>query len=621
MLGRESVAASEAGTYQGKTCTKDLGLLSDLLGIVEIVIGKSGETAPVPPRTGALPAGRLESLRVFLSQLDRELPQVIAEALSEAADAVSADVAMLLEVQANELFIAYSTDPTLLEKRVGWIRSVQPSPARIARRTLDQLDLSNALITPLQLGNREWMLLLGCQRGDLDQERFDEIEPALAEVFKNLLRKRDAEATRQSYVDHLTGLPDRWATMGRIAEAMVSANRHQQRAAMLFIDVNGFKNVNDTLGHAHGDKVLHAISGCMRDVLRSNEFVGRIGGDEFAVVLSPVKNIDEATRVAQRLYDEVQNVRIESMDCPITLGIGIAMYPDHATDQEQWLHNADIAMYRAKRLKQAYCIYDPSHQSEAPPSVAVTSVTDPDAAYEQQFLLCFQPIFDVQSGRATAVEALVRWLHPEDGLLSAASTIKAASERPKTKSLDLWVARKALSYAAQWKHRGIERVHVNIGDYSEETVAGLMRTLSTGAGDPSLLALEFGNAQPETDTESYARVIETLARTGAKIGIDDFGGGNVNLALLERLAIRFVKLSKTLLPSTGVSGKGVESIVALARVLELDVIATRIATSDDRRLIRNAGVQYMQGFAFAQPMTAIDFDAWVSGSPELTLAG
>lgn len=595
--------------------------MSDLLGIVEMVIGESGESTPAPPAAGPLPAGRLEALRVLLSQLDRQLPQVIAEALTEAAEAVSAHVGMLLEVQGSELFIAYSTDPATLEKRATWIRSVQASQSRIARRTLDQLDLSNALVSSLEMGNREWLLLLGCHRGDPNEERFNEIEPALVEVFKNLLRRRDGEAARQSYVDHLTGLPDRWATMGRISEAMVSANRHQQRAAMLFIDVNGFKNVNDTLGHAHGDKVLHAISACMRDVLRSNEFVGRIGGDEFAVVLSPVKTVDEATRVAQRLYDEVQNVRIELMEGPITLGIGIAMYPDHATDQEQWLHNADLAMYRAKRQRQPYCIYDVTHEAEPAHPGAVTTAADPDTAYEQQFLLCFQPIFDVQSGRATAVEALVRWLHPEDGLLSAASTIKAASERPKTKSLDLWVARKALTYAQQWKHRGIERVHVNIGDQSEETVAGLMRALSTSGADPSLLALEFNNASPETDVDAYARVIETLARTGAKIGIDDFGGASVNLALLERLAIRFVKLSKALLPSTGVTGKGVESIVALAKVLELEVIATRVATSDDRRVIRNAGVQYMQGFAFAQPMTAIDFDAWVNGNPEIILAG
>ncbi|MDQ2865579.1 MAG: EAL domain-containing protein [Candidatus Eremiobacteraeota bacterium] len=596
-------------------------MLNDLLGIVERVIGKLGHSASLTHAAGALLGGRLESLRVFLNQLDLELPQVIAEALSESADALGADVAMLMEVQGSELFIAYSTDPTLLEKRVSWIRSIQLSESRIARRTLDQLDLANALVATIELENREWLLLLGCRRNDLDRSRFEEMEPALVEVFRNLLRKREGEGPRQSYVDHLTGLPDRWATMGRIAEAMVSANRHKQRAAILFIDVNGFKNVNDTLGHAHGDKVLHAISACMRDVLRSNEFVGRIGGDEFAVVLSPVKTVEEATRVADRLYEQVKDVRIESIDGPITLGIGIAMYPDHATDQETWLHNADIAMYRAKRLREPYCVYDPTFRSEVVPVAVSSGPSDADSSYGQQFLLCFQPIFDVHSGRATAVEALVRWLHPENGLLSAASTIAAASERPKSNSLDVWVARKALAYAEQWRSRGIERVHVNIGDISDETIEGLMRSFNTGGADPTLLALEFANPGPETDCDAYATVIETLARSGAQIGIDDFGAGSVNLALLERLPIHFLKLSKSLLPSTGVSGKGIESIVALARVLDLDVIATRVATSEDRRLIRNAGVQYMQGFAFAQPMTAIDFDAWVTGNPELMLVG
>lgn len=591
-------------------------MLDDLLGIVETLIGKRPETARVPKATGGRPADRLSSLHDLLIHLDRELPQVIAESLFEAGAALSADVAMLVEVQNNALFIAYSSDPSLLEETVPWMRAVTPGAPHLTRRTIEALDFKDAVATRLTPANREWLLVFGSRNAPIDRRLFEEYEERLANLFSVLLRKRAGDAANQANVDHLTGLPDRWATMRRIAEAVIAAQRNNTRAAVLFIDVNGFKQVNDTLGHGEGDKVLRSIATQMRSSLRTNEFVGRIGGDEFAVVLSPVKSVEEAEHVAQRLYAGAQEFP-KRPGMSVSLGIGIALYPDHASDQEEWLHHADLAMYRAKRTRKSYCVYDRSWSDEGD---SVTPVVHCGRRYEEQFLLCFQPIFDVHTGRVAAAEALVRWLHPQDGLLSATSAINAAGHREKFE-IDMWVARNALMYAEEWRAHGIERVHVNLGDYSDETYRGLMQVIAASEVDPQLLAVELNKNRDAEEDQKFARFVGMVGATGASVGIDDFAAGPLDLAMLEQLPIRFVKLSRLLLPSAGVSGKGIEAIVAFAKVLDWDVIATRVASSDDRRLIRNSGVKYMQGFAFAQPMTAIDFQSWVEGTPHTGLVG
>ncbi len=591
-------------------------MFGDLLGIVEALIDRRPQTQRPPRAASGHPADRLKSLHDLLTQLDHELPQIIAEALFEAGNALNADIAMLMEVQNNALFIAYSSDPSVLEETIPWMRAVATAGPTIARRTLDALDLADAVGCRLTCGTREWLLVLGSRTVTIDRRLFEEHEEQLANLFTALLRKRAGDAAQQTNVDHLTGLPDRWATMRRISEAIGAAQRNSARAAILFINVNGFKQVNDTLGHGAGDKVLRSIATRMRAALRTNEFVGRIGGDEFAVVLSPVKSIEDAERVAQRLYDDAQE-QPEDCDSPVSLGIGIALYPDHASDQDQWLHNADVAMYRAKRLHHPYCVYDRTwgRESEAP-----ALITHTDRAYEQQFLLCFQPIFDVHTGRVAAAEALVRWLHPQDGLLSAASVINAAGHSERLQ-IDLWVTRNALMYAEEWFSHGIERVHVNLSEYSDEMYRGLTQAITATDVDPQRLAIELHKNGAAEDDQKFARFVDLVSSMGASVGIDDFAAMPLHLPSLEQLPIQFVKLSRHLLPSAGVSGKGIEAIVALAKIMGWDVVATRVASSDDRRLIRNAGVKYMQGFAFAQPMTAIDFQSWVQDAPHSGLVG
>jgi diguanylate cyclase (GGDEF)-like protein len=577
-------------------------VFDDIFGLVQSLLGGSSNRI-VPSEASARPAERLALMRSFLKRLDTELPQVIAEALEETARVTTADVAALFEIEDEMLACVYATDPSLLGGRAH----IEELRAKTA--------VTDFVCLPVRAADRDWLLCLGERSGRVDRALFESESATFADVFVQLLRQRYQSADARSQVDHVTSLPDRWATMNRLNETMVATKRNGTRAALLFIDLNGFKGVNDSFGHSHGDAVLKSIATTLRDALRANEFVGRIGGDEFAVILPLVRSSEEAANAARRLADGVRELNIVHALGAVSLSTGIAYYPDHASTVDEWLHHADLAMYQAKRQRESFCIYEPGEANAAFSAMSV----EVEEAYAREFLLCFQPIFDVDTGSVVAAEALLRSLHPQDGVQSAFSTMEAARARRSIEHLDAWVTRRALAYAAEWRAQGVQRIHVNVGMASEGVLAGLLRAVDISGADADTLAIELEWSRFSEDVEAHHAFAESAERCGLYVGLDGFGETPLHLPLLESLPVRFVKPSKSLLPSGGARGRSMEAIVALSRVYGWDVIATRVATSDDRSAIRTAGVKYMQGFAVAQPMTAIDFRQWIESSPRIAL--
>ncbi len=565
-------------------------------------------------KKGARPVERLALLRSFLKRLDTELPQVIVEALEEVGRITGADVAAIYEVKVDVLRCAFSTDPSLLEARIplGDEHEVHEHGTSKLR---DAAGVADALCAMLYAGEREWVLLLGERNTRIDRAAFESDVETILDVFSQLIRQLVHGVEARTLTDHVTGLPDRWATMNRLSETVSAAKRNNTHAALLFIDLNGFKGVNDSFGHAHGDMVLKTIAATLREALRANEFVGRIGGDEFAVILPVVRSAEEATGAARRLADAVRTLEIVHGGGSVSLSVGVAFYPEHANDVEEWLHHADLAMYQAKRQRESHCVFQPgeSQKDWAPLAIEV------EEAYAREFLLCFQPIFEVESGMVVAAEALLRSLHPQEGVQSAFITMEAARARRSLDHLDAWVTRRALAFANEWRAQGVQRIHVNIGQASDEILGNILRAVDSTGCDTSMLALELEWSRFKEDLDAYNNLAEAAERCGLYVGLDGFGETELDLPLLESLAVRFVKPSRSLLPSGGAHGKGMEAIVALARVFGWDVIATRVATADDRASIRTAGVKYMQGFAVAQPMTAIDFNQWIESSPRVAL--
>lgn len=553
---------------------------------------------------GTRPADRLAQIRAFLKRLDTELPQIIVEALEEAARVVHADVAAIFEVRGDTLRCAFSTDPSLLETETPKVQDFRG--ATNAREAVGAM---------LYAAGCDWILVFGERTGSLNQIALEREAEIFVDVFTQLLRQHVSGVEARSPLDHVTGVPDRRATMSRLNETISAARRNGTNAALLFIDLNGFKGVNDSFGHAHGDTVLRTVATTLRDALRANEFVGRLGGDEFAVILPVVRSVEEATAAARRLADGVRDLSIEHGLGVVSLSVGVAFYPEHANDGEEWLHHADMAMYQAKRNHESYCVFNPSESSAewAPLAVEV------EERYAREFLLCFQPIFDVERGTVVAAEALLRSLHPQDGVQSAFNTMEAARARRSIEQLDAWVVRRALACAGEWHALGVERIHVNVGNVSDASLTGILRAVADGGVDGATLALELDWAHFNADFDAYRGFADAAERCGICVGLDAFGETPIDLAQLEQLPVRFVKPSRALLPSGGALGKSMNGIVALAGVYGWDVVATRVATAEDRAAIRNAGVKYMQGFAVAQPMTAIDFNQWMESTPRIAL--
>jgi EAL domain-containing protein (putative c-di-GMP-specific phosphodiesterase class I) len=198
-------------------------------------------------------------------------------------------------------------------------------------------------------------------------------------------------------------------------------------------------------------------------------------------------------------------------------------------------------------------------------------------------------------------------------------TMEAVRARRSIEHLDGWVTRRALAYASEWRAQGIERIHVNVGHASDEILANVLRAVDSSGSDAAMLALELEWSRFQESVDAHRIFAESAERCGLHVGLDGFGETPIDLTLLEAVPVRFVKPSKSLLPSGGALGRSMEAVVALSHVYGWDVIATRVATSEDRAAIRNAGVKYMQGFAAAQPMTAIDFNQWIESSPRIAL--
>jgi len=552
-------------------------------------------------------------MRSFLKRLDTELPQVIVEALEEAARITGADVAAIFEVRLDVMQCVFSTDPSLLETRVamGDEQEVHEHGTSLLRTAANVAD---ALCAMLYAGDREWVLLLGERTSHIDRDVFEADAETLLDVFTQLLRQL-WHGGEHTLVDHVTGLPDRWATMNRLSETISAAKRNGTHAALLFIDLNGFKGVNDSFGHAHGDMVLKLIATTLREALRANEFVGRIGGDEFAVILPVVRTAEEACSAANRLAASVRDLEIVHGGGTVSLSVGVAFFPEHAAGVEDWLHHADLAMYQAKRQHESFCVFNPSESPEDWTPLAI----EIEEAFTREFLLCFQPIFEVESGTVVAAEALLRSLHPQDGVQSAFITMEAARARRSIEHLDAWVTRRALACANDWRAMGVQRIHVNIGQANDEILGNVLRAVDASGCDTSMLALELEWKKFLEDFDAYHGFSEAAERCGLYVGLDGFGETELDLPLLESLSARFVKPSRALLPSGGARGKALDAIVALSRVYGWDVVATRVATSDDRAACRAAGVRFMQGFAVAQPMTAIDFNQWIETSPRIAL--
>ncbi|HEX6099392.1 MAG TPA: PAS domain S-box protein [Thermoanaerobaculia bacterium] len=419
----------------------------------------------------------------------------------------------------------------------------------------------------------------------------------------------------QAYHDSLTGLPNRLLFRDRISVALAHARRTGRLSAVMFLDLDQFKLVNDTLGHTVGDRLLQAIGARLVNCVRAEDTVARMGGDEFTVLLADVPDRRSTTLVAQKVLEAVRHpVTIDEHELFVTTSIGVAVYPDEGTDAEALLKNADRAMYRAKELgRDNYQFASAAHPQPAATRLAMERALH-RALERDELVLHYHPMVEIATGRVVGAEALLRWQHPEKGLVQPEEFIPLAEETQLIVPIGAWVLRTAITQMKAWHDAGHAwlRVAVNLSPrqfQDRELVASIEQILADTGFPPQFIDLEITESTAMQNAELTLSILTRLKEMGIRISIDDFGTGYSSLSYLKRFPIDTVKIDQDFVRDlTPDDAAIITAVISMARALNLRVIAEGVETEEQLAFLRREQCGEMQGFLYSQPLSAHDFE-------------
>jgi diguanylate cyclase (GGDEF)-like protein/PAS domain S-box-containing protein len=431
-------------------------------------------------------------------------------------------------------------------------------------------------------------------------------------------RKAETEALQfRALHDALTGLPNRTFLRERLEEAIRAGERELKPCALLLMDLDGFKEVNDNLGHEAGDHVLQQVSARMRAVLRKADTIARYGGDEFAVVPWGATDVARAVLIAEKILQAVgQPFTFDSAPINVSVSVGIAVFPQHADDADALIRRADVAMYAAKRAKSGYSVYSIEQDGGESPGRAPLIGKLRYAIDQFELLLHYQPIVSLKDGGVTKVEALVRWGHPNHGLLPPDDFIPSAEQSELIKPLTAWVLNEALGQVHAWSRAGIDiGVAVNLSARNlhdtelPDAVAELLRTWQVAPEKLTVEITERGVVSPEA-----LDILRRLHAAGVRISLDDFGTGYSALAYLQHLPVDEIKIDKSFVQDMTTNGDQatiVRSTIDLGHNLGLIVVAEGVEDEATYRLLIEYGCDLIQGYHLGRPTTAAALGPWL----------
>jgi len=426
------------------------------------------------------------------------------------------------------------------------------------------------------------------------------------------LARANEELVQAALHDPLTKLPNRVLLQDRIEQAIEKAKRKQESLAVMFLDLDGFKSVNDAYGHQAGDALLAEVAARVRRLLRSQDTLSRLGGDEF-VLVAPTTDPDDAAVVAQRILDAVAlPIQAQGIDVQVTASIGIAMYPSDGVTERDLMAHADAAMYHTKdNGRNGYTFFAPSMNISAHQQLKL--LNDLRRAVDRnELVLHYQPKFAAPDYRMAGVEALLRWQHPHMGLLPPGAFIAAAERSGLILSLGEWVLDEACRQLHAWDDAGhaVPSIAVNLSplQFSSPSLVDTVRdTLARHALDPTRLTLEITETTAMRDADASVGILDELTRMGVRISIDDFGTGYSSLLYLKRLPATELKIDRAFvreLESNADDAAIVASIVALGRTLNLKVVAEGVETPGQQQQLRQLGCDFYQGYLLGEPVAA-----------------
>jgi len=458
-------------------------------------------------------------------------------------------------------------------------------------------------LTMLQL-SMDVTLVRVCERFETERERTDEE-----------LDRRQEELAFMATHDQLSGLPNRTLILDRVEQMLVRARRQQAPIAALFIDLDNFKSINDTLGHSAGDELLRAVTARLQGVVRDADALGRIGGDEFVIVAEELSLAAGPELIAERLLEglrepfELGAERDTRMSVTVTASIGIAMGDRSSPDE--LLRDADIAMYRAKwDGKNRYVVFE-SGMQDAVQSHMELEMDLREALANGEFFLVYQPTFDLRDMSPTGVEALIRWKHPTRGIVQPNDFIPLLEETGLIIEVGTWVLNEACRQAASWRDAGYPiGMAVNVSGRqldTDELVNGVQRALAGAELDPCALTLEVTETTLMRNADATVQRLTAMKALGVRIAIDDFGTGYSSLAHLQQFPVDALKIDRSFISRLTENPEGetlIHTLVQLGKALSIETLAEGIELQDELTLLQEEQCDSGQGFLFAKPQDA-----------------
>jgi diguanylate cyclase (GGDEF)-like protein len=564
---------------------------------------------------------RLEALWDLSLQANESAETQIQALLRDATAALECEYAELYCVEEASFVAAGShSAPEALGSRINdstdtlIVYDTDEEPMLGSHPVVTATPLRSIYVLPLTNEELHYRLVFGWRRQR--SASFTDEEARYVKFLARIIRRRlelarkEQELSSKIVTDELTGLYNRAAMLEQIAIAISAAERNGSQVALFYIDLDGFKSINDTHGHTFGDAAISETARRIRAVLRKHEVAGRIGGDEFALLITSFVSESQLVQVARRILDALREpISIRGMKMSVGASIGIAVYPRDTQSAEELLARADTAMYHAKRVTGDDHMFYSALDRPGTASPDLFTRGEESASIERELFLCYQPIIDARSGKAVAAEALLRWLHPERGLLAPAAFLQASREQQLLQRIEDFALSKAADKASELRVSGRTlAIHVNVTEPNDN----LLRSLPQRCAN---IAFEIAEEAFANDRVRYMAFMEACRERGFTVGLTHFGSGGLSLRDLPSLPITFVKIGRDALPERGQTQGGAAGLlVDTAHRLGWNVIAESVEEQWQRDWLLASGVDALQGYLLCGPLTETDLDDWLQAT-------
>jgi diguanylate cyclase (GGDEF)-like protein len=492
---------------------------------------------------------------------------------------------------------------------------------------LEAAGLHDAIATACWLDSKKYLLVFGSsvpRTEPFTQEDREYVE-LLSAYLSRVLRDLDQRSriAHLAYHDSLTGMENRARFLERLTEAAALGARTNRRFAVLYVDLDRFKDVNDSAGHATGDRVLLEVARRLHKTVRQSDACARFGGDEFAVLVPEVENAAELSVLAQRIGDAMgAPYRIDETDTYLSASTGIVIFPEDGSDPDTLLRRADAAMYRAKEDgRNRYRFYSEEIAARLERRQTIQSGVR-DAMEHARLELYYQPIVDLETGRPHAAEALLRWNRPGHGVVPAMEFIAEAEDAGLMPVIGEWVIGQAVAQLGSWTRAGLDlRVAINVSamQLQDAALISTLRSAIAAAGvDAARIELEITESAALRNPDAAAAVLHECRAMGIRVALDDFGTQFASLAYLKRLPVDVIKIDRSFvagLPSQLEDAAIVRSVISLGATLGRAIVAEGVELAEQAAWLRIEGCRFAQGYLLGLPMQVAEFDTWVTSRP------